>query len=68
MKCLYIHWTIKGESRIQWNIETEEWNRGSQKRLDTFVVHDVNDAYSFFRLIILQMRKNYINIVSMPHQ
>ena len=42
MKCYNTHWTTNGEGTIQLNTDTEERDRGSQRGLDTLVVHEAN--------------------------
>lgn len=45
MKCYNTHWTTNSESTIRLNTDAEERNRGSQRGLDTLVVHEDNDVH-----------------------
>jgi hypothetical protein len=42
MKCFNTHWTTNGEGTIRLSTDAEERDRGSQRGLDTLVVHEAN--------------------------
>ena len=46
MKCCNTYWTTNGEGTTQLNIDAKGWDRGSQRGLETLVVHETNDVHS----------------------
>lgn len=45
MKCYDTHWTTNSEGTMRLNTDAEERDRGSQRGLETLVVHEANDVH-----------------------